>query len=129
MEEIEAIREVTHRLYRELMRKVIEKTPLTEREQTAYFGLDFWVRLEMSAYDGIMQNPQSFIDSLMRLGLMDHARKLRHAVRLGADRLDWDGRGRELCEAELGVMADAHRDGDDTIFDRAVFDFWKRSEP
>lgn len=129
MDEIETIREMTYRLYDELIGKVIAKTSLTEREQTAYFGLDFRVRLEMGAYDGIWQNPRSFIDSLMRLGLMDHARKLRHAVRLGADRLDWDDQAREVCEDKLRVMANAHLDGDDTIFDRAVFDFWKRSEP
>jgi hypothetical protein len=50
-------------------------------------------------------------------------------VRLGADRLDWDDQARELCEAELGVMTNAHLDGDDTIFDRAVLDFWKQGEP
>lgn len=129
MNDIDTIREVTYRLYDELIGKVTDKTPLTEREQTAYFGLDFRIRLETGAYDGIWQNPQSFEDSLMRLGLMDHARKLRHAVRLGADRLNWDDQARELCEDELDVMANAHLDGDDTIFDRAVFDFWQRTKP
>jgi hypothetical protein len=129
MNDIDAIREVTYRLYDELIGKVIDKTPLTGREQTAYFGLDFRIRLEMGAYDEIWQNPQSFVDSLMRLGLMNHARRLRHAVRLGAERLNWDDQARELCEDELGVIANAHREGDDTIFDRAVFEFWQRTEP
>ncbi|MBY0563439.1 MAG: hypothetical protein K2P58_04550 [Hyphomonadaceae bacterium] len=129
MDEIDTIREVTYRLYAELIGKVTDKTPLTEREQTAYFGLDFRVRLEMGAYDGIWQNPQSFVDSLMRIGLMDHARKLKHLVRLGADRLSWDDQARELCEDELRVIANAHLDGDATIFDRAVFEFWQRTEP
>jgi len=128
MDEIETIRGMTYRLYDELIGKVIAKTSLTDREQTAYFGLGFRVRLEMGAYDGIWQTPQSFLDALVRLGLMDHARKLKHAVRLGADRLDWDDNAREVCEDELSEMAKAHLDGDDTIFDRAVFDFWKRSE-
>ena len=129
MDELCTIQELTHRLYDELIGKVIAKTPLTEREQIAYYGLDFRVRLEMGAYDGIWQNPQPFIDSLTHLGLIDQARKLAHAVRLGADRLDRDQRARETCENEIGVIGLAHLEGDDTVLERLVFDFWKRSAP
>ncbi len=125
MDDIEIIRETTFKLYKQLIGKVVSKLPLTERERTAYFALDFRTRLAMGAHDGIVQNPQPFVDSLVRLGLMAHAKKLKHAVRLGPSRLDGDTHARETCEHELGAMTRAHFDGDDSVFDRAVFAFWQ----
>ena len=116
------------RLYLELIDRVIDDKPLSDRQRTAYFVLDFRVRLETGGFDGIMHDPASFIDAMERVGLIAHASKLKHATRYGPDLLDLDDDAREDCERLLSEISHAHNEGDQGIFDRAVFAFWKASE-
>lgn len=126
MADIATIQNTARQLYDELIQKVIRREPLNDRESTAYYALDFYIRLEMGAYDGIWQKPQPFIDALVRLGFMSQARKLTHAVRLGPDRLDWDQPALRACEAEIGEIA-RDLDNDVSMYERAVFEFWQQT--
>ncbi|MGE0742743.1 MAG: hypothetical protein AB7O98_15495 [Hyphomonadaceae bacterium] len=88
---------------------------LSAKERIGYLAIDYWIRLEMHAFDGLIQgNWREVVAALNAVNLFAQAAALERAMA----RATWDAK-----EEALLAIANANADGDDAIYHRAVFSF------
>jgi len=88
---------------------------LSAKERIGYLAIDYWIRLEMHAFDGLIQgNWREVVAALNAVNLFAPATALERAMA----KATWDDN-----ENALLAIADANADGDDAIYHRAVFSF------
>jgi hypothetical protein len=88
---------------------------LSAKERIGYLAVDYWIRLEMHAFDGLIQgNWREVVAALNAVNLFAPAAALERAMAKAT--LD-------AKEVALVDIANASADADDAIYHRAVFSF------